>query len=126
MVADADEMQIHFTAMPGWVGNSTFTIQLVDEDGAPVTDASLIRMRFEHLTQNLGESELQIRSEGVAQDGIYSTEGANLSAAGDWRVRMTVQRPDEFDSVADLEFNPLYVRRATRLLAHLGECSQLS
>lgn len=105
MTADADDMQIHFTAMPGWVGNSVFTIQLVDEDGEPITDASLIRMRFEHQTQNLGESELQIRPEGEAADGIYSTEGANLSAVGDWRMRMTIQRPDEFDSVADLEFN---------------------
>jgi hypothetical protein len=86
------------------VGNTEFVIQLVDEDGAPITDASLIRMRFEHQTENLGESELQIRPESEAADGVYSIEGANLSAVGEWRLRMTVQRPDEFDAVADLEF----------------------
>lgn len=102
---DADDLQIHFTAMPGWVGTTTFTIQVVNEDGSPVTNASMIRMRFEHQTQNLGESELQIRPEAAVPDGVYFINGANLSAVGAWRLRMTVQRPDEFDSVADFEFD---------------------
>src|SRR5690606_29608866 len=56
VVADVDDLQIHFTATPGWVGDSDFVIQLVNQDGAPVTDASLIRIRFQHQTENLGES----------------------------------------------------------------------
>lgn len=108
MTEDVDDIQIHFTATPGWVGNSTFVIQLVNEDdGSPITDASLIRMRFEHQTQNLGESELQLRPEGEAAEGVYSIEGANLSAVGEWRMRMTVQRPDAFDAVAD--FNMMVI-----------------
>jgi hypothetical protein len=27
--------------------------------------------------------------------------GANLSAPGEWQIRMTVQRPEEYDSVVD-------------------------
>ena len=104
MTEEVDDLQIHFTATPGWVGNSTFIVQVADEDGEAITDISLIRLRFEHQTQNLGESELQIRPEAAAPDGVYSIEGANLSAVGDWRLRMTVQRPDEFDSIADFEF----------------------
>jgi hypothetical protein len=73
----------------------------MDEDGNPITDASLIRMRFEHQDEDLGESELQIRPEAESPEGIYTTDGANLSTVGDWRLRMTVQRPDEFDSVTD-------------------------
>jgi hypothetical protein len=105
MSVEADDLVIHFTATPGWVGNTTFVMQIVDEEGTPITDAGLIRMRFQHQTENLGESELQIRPEKEAADGVYTIEGANLSAVGDWRLRMTIQRPDEYDSVADLEFN---------------------
>jgi copper transport protein len=104
MTADVDDMQIHFTAMPGWVGNNMFTVQLVNMEDGPVTNASLIRLRFEDQSEKLGESELQIRPPTEVADGVYSIEGANLSAAGDWHLRMTVQRPDAFDSVADFEF----------------------
>jgi hypothetical protein len=102
---EEDDLLIHFSVLPGWVGNSTFTVQIVTEDGEPVADASLIRMRFEHQTENLGESELQIIPETKMPDGVYFVEGANLSSAGDWQVRLTIQRPDEFDTVADFEFN---------------------
>jgi copper transport protein len=100
-----DDLTIHFTAMPGWVGNSTFTVQLVNEDETPVTNATLIRMRFEHQTEDLGESELQIRPDAEVPDGVYFIEGANLSTVGEWRVRMTIQRPEQFDSVVDFTFN---------------------
>lgn len=100
-----DDLTIHFSALPGWVGNSTFTVQLVGEDEEPIPNASLIRLRFEHQTEDLGESELQIRPDAEVPDGVYFSEGANLSTAGAWRVRMTIQRPDEFDSVVDFNFN---------------------
>ena len=53
-------------------------------------------MRFNHQRQDLGESELRPTHEGA---GVYSISGANLSVAGDWRVRVSVQRPNEFDAV---------------------------
>jgi putative copper export protein len=106
LVEDVDDLQIHFTITPGWVGNSNFVIQLVNRrDGSPVTDAGLIRMRFERADANLGESEVQIRPEAPAADGVYSTEGANLSAVGEWKLRMTVQRPGEYDAIADFSFD---------------------
>ncbi len=61
----------------------------------------MIRLRFEHQRENLGESELQIRPEAEAPDGIYLIDGANLSTVGEWRLRVTVQRPDAFDTIAD-------------------------
>ena len=100
-----DDLTIHFTAMPGWVGNSTFTVQLVGEDEAPIPNASLIRLRFKHQTEDLGESELQIRPDAEVPDGVYFIDGANLSTVGEWRVRMTIQRPEQFDSVVDFTFN---------------------
>jgi hypothetical protein len=93
-----DDLHIHLTITPGWVGQNTFSVLLTTMDGEPVSDASLIRLRFEHETENLGESELRI-SEG--QEGVYTVQGANLSAPGEWQIRMTVQRPDQFDAVVD-------------------------
>ncbi len=100
-----DDLHIMLAASPGWVGNNTFTLQLMDEEGNPIPNATLIRLRFEHQTENLGESELQIRPEAEVLDGIYTIEGSNLSTVGDWRLRLTIQRPDEFDTVTDVTLN---------------------
>jgi copper transport protein len=83
---------------PGLVGENTFAIILYDHLGEPLDDASLIRLRFDHMGENLGTSEL--RPEPVG-GGRYEVTGANLSAAGAWRIRTTVQRPGEFDTVVD-------------------------
>jgi copper transport protein len=93
-----DDLHVHLTITPGWVGENSFAVTLTTMAGEPVADAALIRLRFEHQTERLGESELQITG---GQDSVYRVSGANLSAPGDWRIRMTVQRPDQFDAVVD-------------------------
>jgi copper transport protein len=97
-VQTANDLLIQLDIMPGVVGENTFTLKLVDTAGSPVNDASLIRMRFESQTQNLGESELRPT---LTAEGVYSVTGANLSVAGGWRIRVTIQRPDQFDTVVD-------------------------
>ena len=37
------------------------------------------------------------------ENGVYSISGSNLSVTGEWRIRTTVQRPDEFDALADFK-----------------------
>ncbi|MCX6045388.1 MAG: copper resistance protein CopC [Chloroflexi bacterium] len=93
-----DDLQIHLIIEPGWVGENKFTVILSTPDNMPVTDAALIRLRFQNQTQDLGESELQITQH---QGNVYAVKGANLSVPGEWKVRMTVQRPEQFDSVVD-------------------------
>lgn len=100
-VSTVNGLLIQFDATPGWVGENTFTLKLVDSNGNPINDASLIRMRFESQSQNIGESEL--RPVNVAE-GVYRASGANLSAPGDWRIRVTIQRPNQYDTLVD--FNP--------------------
>ncbi len=95
-----DELMAHLEITPGTVGVNEFSVSLYDADGTTVEDASLIRLRFTHQRQNLGDSELRPASQG---DGIYRISGANLSIPGPWRIRMTVQRPDKFDTVVDFE-----------------------
>jgi copper transport protein len=93
-----DDLHVMLSIAPGWVGENTFRVDLMTLQGEPVINASLIRMRFEHQSENLGESELRI-TEG--KHGRYSVQGANLSAPGAWQIRMTVQRPEQFDVVVD-------------------------
>ncbi len=100
-VSTVNGLLIQFDATPGWIGMNTFTLKLVDSNGEPINDVTLIRMRFESQTQNIGESEL--RPERIAE-GVYRVSGANLSAPGDWRIRVTIQRPNQYDTLVD--FNP--------------------
>lgn len=101
---DVDGMHIHLGIYPGWVGNNTFDLNLFEDamTGKPITDASLIRLRFDNLDQKMGTSELRPVSLG---DGTYEIQGANLSVAGNWRIRITIQRPGKYDTVNDFEFN---------------------
>lgn len=98
---EESNLHVQLTATPGWVGENTFTVALstLDTD-QPVTDASLIRMRFENQSSDMGQSELRIKEQ---QNGLYTIKGANLSAPGDWKIRMTIQRPDQFDTVVDFD-----------------------
>ncbi|MFN8488337.1 MAG: copper resistance protein CopC [Caldilineaceae bacterium] len=95
---EADTMQVHLMIEPGWVGVNKFTVILSTPDGLPVADASLIRLRFQSQAQALGESEMRITEH---QGNVYRVSGANLSVPGDWQIRMTIQRPDQFDTVVD-------------------------
>jgi copper transport protein len=97
-----NDLMAHLEIVPGVVGENEFLVSLYNEEGHVITDASRIRLRFESLEQNLGESELrpELRDDGI----FYAATGANLSIPGEWRIRMTVQRPQQFDTV--LDFHP--------------------
>lgn len=95
-----NDLTMELTISPGWIGENTFTLKVTGSDNQPVNNASLIRMRFESQAQNLGESELRPT---LNSGGIYTVSGANLSAPGEWRIRTTIQRPDQFDALADFK-----------------------
>jgi copper transport protein len=59
-------LHVQLLITPGLVGQNTFTITLTDDQGESVTDASLIRLRFNNRTTNLGESELRIQPAQLA------------------------------------------------------------
>lgn len=90
----------HFEIVPGYVGGNSFIFTLSDLDGNPVSDVTLIRLRFENREQNFGSSEL--RPELQTMVSILPTSG-NLSVSGQWRIRMAVQCPEQFDTILDFE-----------------------
>ncbi len=100
-----DELHVMLTITPGRVGENEFLVDLSTPTGEPVTDVSLIRLRFDH--QDLGQSELRIEpaaNPDQQRGGLYRVTGANLSVPGAWRLRLTIARPDQYDTVVD--FNP--------------------
>jgi copper transport protein len=100
----SDAMHVQLRIEPGWVGSNTFTLTLSDHHGKPITDASLLRLRFDHQRQDLGESELRIQPpDNGSATGTYHAAGANLSQEGTWRIRMTVQRPAQYDALVDFQ-----------------------
>ncbi|MBK8022171.1 MAG: copper resistance protein CopC [Chloroflexi bacterium] len=99
----AGSVMVHMLVSPGLVGENTFTVELYDDTtGEPIADAMLIRLRLEHAVEPLGESELRPVH---AEDGRYTVVGSNLSIPGEWRIRVSIQRPGQFDTVVD--FTPL-------------------
>lgn len=94
----ANNLEMQLEVSPGWVGPNTFTLRVIDDNGVAIVDASRIRMRFQSQEQSVGESELRLEHAG---DGVYQAQGLNLNAPGDWRIRVNVQRPDQFDTVVD-------------------------
>lgn len=99
------------TVEPGYVGNNTFTLALTDRDGNAIEDASRIRLLFRNLAiRGSGESELTMEHQG---EGIYTAQGADLSTTGEWRMRVSVAIPSQFDRLYDFEgeFEPAPVLR---------------
>lgn len=117
-------VMVHLTITPGMVGENTFIVDLLDEEtGVPIDDASLIRMRLTHQTENLGESELR---PVLTSDGQYEAVGSNLSLPGEWRVRVNIQRPGHFDTLVDFEprlpsADDLATRAAVMALQETGQ-----
>jgi putative copper export protein/copper(I)-binding protein len=100
----AGAVSYHLEIDPGFVGENTFIVAPFDANGSPITDVSRIRLRFDNLDQPSGQSELRPEAQDGAV-GLFTASGTNLSTPGRWRVRMTVQRPDEFDQVVDYQVN---------------------
>lgn len=96
-----NNQMMHLEISPGYVGENEFVITPFDEAGNPIADASSVRLRFDNLDQNLGESELRPQ---LSNQGDYRITGANLSIPGKWRIRLMLARPGKYDSVVD--FNP--------------------
>ena len=97
---EVDDRMLHLDIMPGTVGENTFSLSLYNADGSPLTDASRVSLRFTHLDNLVGESTLQVAPVG---DGVYTAVGSNLSVPGQWRVRLSIRQPGQFDVVTDFE-----------------------
>ncbi len=95
----ADDLTLKLTVSPGRVGVNTYTLALATSaDGKPLTQANEVDLLFFPSDVSIPPSTAVLANQG---NGIYSIQGAYLSFADLWQVRVAVRRPDRFDTFAD-------------------------
>jgi len=86
---------------PAQVGPNTVLASLADMSGAPITNATDVRVRLSYLDVDLGETPISATEVG---EGEFVLEDQLISLAGAWQVEVEVQRPDAFDTRAAFRF----------------------
>ena len=86
---------------PGQVGLNTVRTSLADMAGAPITNATDVRVRLSYLDVDLGETPY---SATEVSAGEFVLEDQLISLAGAWQAEVVVQRPDAFDTRAAFRF----------------------
>ena len=86
---------------PGQVGPNTIRASLSDMSGAPITNATDVRVRLSYLDVDLGETPHSATEVGA---GEFVLEDQLISLAGAWQTEVEVQRPDAFDTRAAFRF----------------------
>lgn len=84
---------------PGVVGVNRAVIEVRDERGDPVSNASRVGLYLTYLDEEFGTETFEAVN---ANDGTYVVESILPSVAGVWQAEVTVERPGAFDArVAD-------------------------
>ena len=86
---------------PGQVGPNTIRVSLTDNSGAPITNATDVRVRLSYLDADFGETPYSAPEVGK---GEYVLDQQVISIAGAWQIELVVQRPDAFDARAAFRF----------------------
>ena len=86
---------------PGQVGPNTIRVSLADRSGAPIANATDVRVRLSYLDADFGETPYSATQVG---EGEFVLDEQLISIAGAWQVELVVQRPDDFDARAAFRF----------------------
>ena len=86
---------------PARVGQNTFTVKLQDRFGAPIANATDVRLRVSYLDADFGEESVPAVNIG---GGEYELADAAMSIAGAYQAEVLVQRPDAFDARTAFRF----------------------
>ena len=97
----AEGTRVTLQVDPGQVGPNTVRSSLADMSGAPITNATDVRVRLSYLDVDLGETPYSATEAGP---GEFVLEDQLISLAGVWQVEVEVQRPDAFDTRAAFRF----------------------
>ena len=86
---------------PARVGQNTFTVKLQDRFGAPIANATDVRLRVSYLDADFGEESVPTVNIG---GGEYELAAAAMSIAGAYQTELLIQRPDAFDARTAFRF----------------------
>ncbi len=86
---------------PGQVGPNVIGVSLTDRSGAPIANATDVRVGLSYLDADLGETPYSATEIG---EGEFALDDQLIGIAGAWQVELVVQRPDAFDARAAFRF----------------------
>ena len=97
LAQDAEDVRVELRIAPARIGINEYAIQVTDQSGQPVSDASRVSLRFRPIGKAIGTSEVETTS---GDDGTYTASGANISLNGLWQIEVAIRRPEAFDQFA--------------------------
>ena len=87
---------------PGTVGANSLTVSIADDSGAAFTSVEQVRARVRFLDGEFGETFEPLTR---ASDGVWMSDGVQLSVGGAYQVEVNVIRTDAFDSSVAFRFS---------------------
>jgi copper transport protein len=93
-VQTANGLTFDLAVTPGQAGINNFKVTLTDAKNQPISDATLVQLRFQMLEMDMGQPTLELKP---SQPGTYTATGAILSMVAHWCIEVLVQRPGQSD-----------------------------
>jgi methionine-rich copper-binding protein CopC len=93
-ITTSDNVVLNFKVSPAKPGQNTFSLGVHYINGTPVENIRNIFLQFTNAEKNLGPIADTMNRTG---SGNYSLQGSYLSQDGEWQVKTTVQRINQYD-----------------------------
>jgi copper transport protein len=100
---EATDLRITLAISPARLGDNTFEVALVDQNGQTVSDATDVRLIFSMREMEMGSPFLELKPIDQTK-GRYLAQGSVLSMKGNWDVSVVVKRPAKADTGASFNF----------------------
>jgi len=100
----SENTEIDIVVEPAKTGRNKILVTLLDRRGAPVIDATDVRVRLSFLEQDLGELPVSLEDTG---NGVWVLEDAVIGLVGVWQIESDITRRDGFDARAAFRFEVL-------------------
>lgn len=104
LVQAAAGLNFNLKVEPGQVGINTFTLRLTDENKRPISNASLVQLRFIMVEMDMGAAVVEMKTIGSSQPGVYQATSAVAGMVGTWKVQVIVERPGQNEVVVPFQF----------------------
>jgi copper transport protein len=102
-----DDLNVTLGIAPGLVGSNDFDVKVRDQSGAPVSNASVVRLLGDMTGMEMGAQEVETGNQG---NGHYTLHGDLLSMIGMWNIEVLVRRENRYDARTTFEIPALAAR----------------
>jgi mono/diheme cytochrome c family protein len=97
-----DTTHVAVAVQPGTTGTNRIVVDLTDQRGRPVTNATVVSLRVQFAGADLGATSVTAQH---TTGNEYVADGVLLSLVGRWQIEALVTRPDALDARAAWRFD---------------------